>query len=81
MLERSFLQAYLGTGTGLSALSSFPHHLAVKTCMNMVGLGLQKIFPQMSFHACTHDMLHVGCHVGMLGGMVELPANAETLHL
>jgi hypothetical protein len=30
----------------------------------------------MSFHACTLDMLRVGCHARMLG-RVECPANAE----
>jgi hypothetical protein len=59
----------------------FPHHPAAKTRVNVVRHGLRKNFPQMSFHACTHDMLRVGCHAGMLGGQVERPANAETLHL
>jgi len=49
--------------------------------MNVVRLGMGKVFLQMSFHACTHDMLRVGCHAGMLGGQVESPANVETLHL
>ena len=38
----------------------FPHHLAAKTRMSVVSFGFRKCFPQMSFHACTHDMLHVG---------------------
>ena len=45
----------------------FPHHLAAKTRMSMVRIGFRKFFPQMSFHACTHDMLSVGCHARMLG--------------
>jgi hypothetical protein len=58
----------------------FPQHLAAKTRMNVVRPGFRKKFPQMSFHACTHDMLRVGCHAGMLG-RVERAANAEKLHL
>ena len=50
----------------------FPRHLAAKTRVSVVRIGLRKFFPQLGFHACTHDMLLVGCHAGMLG-RVECP--------
>ena len=44
----------------------FPQQLAAKARMKVVRIGFRKCFPQMRFHACTHDMLRVG-HAGMLG--------------
>jgi hypothetical protein len=66
----------LGTDTGPSALSSFPPASDSEDTHEHGETWHPKKFPQMSFHACTLDMLRVGCHARMLG-RVECPANAE----